>query len=215
MSRVWNPGRVWEGQDAYVIGGGPSLRGFDWNLIRYQNTIGCNSAFSLGRDFCEICIFADFSWWQDIGSKHLDRYDGIAIGCSPEFDKRAEELPNWLFTMPREESRDGLSTEKPCFNGNTGALAINLALLLGVKRVFLLGFDMKLEGDRANWHEMRTEDPQACVYPHFCKQLEHVARELSDKFPGCEVINVSDVSVLKVFPVESLANHFLLKGEAA
>lgn len=205
---TWNLNRTWEGEDVYIIGGGPSLRAFRWDLLRGKNTIGCNSAFILGADICKICVFVDYSWWQDIGSKRLHEYSGIAIGYGPEFEKHAAELPEWLHAAAREETHDGLSTEKPVFNGNSGALAINLALILGAKRVFLLGFDMRLEGDRANWHDLRTEEPQACVYPTFCEHLRNVANDLPVKFPGREVINVSDVSKLSVFPMVSVEGHF-------
>src|SRR5690606_35193402 len=113
-------------------------------------------------------------------------------------------------------------------HGNTGSLAINLALILGAKRVFLLGFDMKLaprdeatnrhgrehglrhEG-RANWHDVRYEAAQRDAYPRFMSQMVHIARSLPEVFPGCEIVNVTDDSNLNLFPKVSIRDHFSTK----
>lgn len=201
----WDPKPIWLGEDAYIVGGGPSLRTFDWDLIRGKNTIGCNSAFSLGADIVKINIFGDLRWWEEIGSKQASSYGGIMIGClSGTEDAKCE----WLLTMKRS-TQTGLSKKELGFNGNSGSLAVNLALILGARRVFLLGFDMKL-GTRgqANWHDIRYEKAQAEVYQRFINGFAWVKRDLPKHFPGCEIINLTDDSKLDLFPKVSLAEHF-------
>lgn len=205
----WEPGRIWEGEDVYVIGGGSSLHTFDWNLLRGCNTIGCNSAFILGA-VVSICIFADVGWWDRIGCKRLAEFGGLVVASNPSFDEI--DLPPWVLVMDREDVHEGLYTDRLGFNGNTGALAINLALRLGAKRVFLLGFDMRLgTAGQANWHDVRYEKANPEVYTVFSERLGSVARDVPKKFPGCEVVNVSDVSELTVFRKESIAEHFTRK----
>src|SRR4051812_18878543 len=127
----WDPSPEWQGEDAYIVGGGPSLKTFDWDLIRGKNTIGCNSAFVRGADIIKINIFADTKWWGEIGAKRGSSYAGRMVGC---FDGPEPEC-SWLSTMPRLNS--GLGRKALGFNGNSGSLALNLALILGAQRVFL------------------------------------------------------------------------------
>ncbi len=213
MHLRWEPSPIWEGEDAYIVGGGPSLDSFDWDLIRGKNVIGCNSAFVLGADVVSICIFADWNWWKEIGELCLPTYGGMVVGVCPNLDE-VLDLPKWVLLMNREERKVGLSYENLGFNGNTGSLALNLALLLGARRIFLLGFDMKMRGNRANWHDVRHEAANPESYPMFKRNFLRIAKDVVTMFPGREVVNVSDVSELTAFPKVSIEDHFYasLKG---
>lgn len=207
---------MWQGDDAYIIGGGPSLAAFDWELIRGKNTIGCNSAFILGSDVVKVLIFGDYQWWENIGRDQLPAFGGIVVGCSERLNDD-HNLPRWVLTMDRHPPRHKQSwlgtTSTLGWYGNTGGLAINLALILGARRVFLLGFDMKEQGARHNWHDLRFEAGLPAVYPNFKRQLAALARHVPLTFPGREVVNVSNVSELEAFPKVSLEDHFgALKG---
>ncbi len=211
----WEPSQIWKDQDAYIIGGGPSLKGFDWGLIRGKNTIGCNSAFILGSEIVKINIFADYDWWLRIGSEEGSHYGGMMVGCCPRLKKEKVQTP-WLLTMDRHGDSSGLGTKDLGFNGNTGSLAINLALILGARRVYLLGFDMKVKFEdppvgekfRVNWHNLRHETGSLDSYQRFIKAFSTVARDLPIKFPGCEILNVTDDSDLPHFPKIPLKEHF-------
>jgi len=205
----WTPSRIWNGGDCYIIGGGASLRSFDWELIRGKHTVGCNGAFSLGHEICQFCVFADIKWWEEVGEEGLAEYGGLAVACSPRFHSNTNP---WLQKVKRSH-RKKLATD--CFGwfGNTGALAINLALILGAQRLLLLGFDMKLDEKaeakkRANWHDLRYEAENPQVYSKFAKQFDPLAVSLPKVFPGREIINVTNDSNLETFPKVSLAEHF-------
>lgn len=204
----WGPTRCWDGEDCYVVGGGPSLQAFEWARIEGLNTIGCNSAFCLGAHVVKICIFADKQWWEEIGRKGLPSYGGIVVGSANWMEDVAIDIPDWVWYIPREGRKNGLSHTGLGFNNNCGSLAINLALRLGAKRVFLLGFDMKMQGQRGNWHDLCYEPPNPTHYPFFLDRMNTVARDLPTMFPGQEVINVTDDSALDVFPKVSLKDHF-------
>lgn len=206
----WVPSQEWRGEDAYIIGGGPSLRYFYWDHLRGKNTIGCNSAFLLGHDIVKILLFADIHWWRKIGEKGTESFGGRVVGCS---DKRIrKETCPWLLIMDRQD--DGLGRDRLAFNSNTGAMAVNLALILGARRVFLLGFDMKLgDGGRANWHDLRCEPPQKTVYSRFIRGFDSLAGALPEVFPGCEVWNVTNDSDLNSFPKVTPEGHFLRQNE--
>lgn len=207
----WDPNPIWQGEDAYVVGGGNSLRHFDWGLIRGRNTIGCNSAYVLGPEIIKIVLFGDSRWWEEIGHKGTESYGGLVVSCSPRL---VHSKCPWLLTMERHE-KVGLGKTKLGWHGNTGAAAINLALILGAKRVFLLGFDMRMgEGHKPNWHDLRYEKGKPEVYNRFVHEMRHIPRTLPETFPGCEIINVTDDSELNLFPKVSIAEHFGIVKES-
>lgn len=200
---------MWKEEDAYIVGGGPSLKAFDWDLIKGRNVIGCNGAYALGSHICKIVIFGDFLWWEKIARRNaIERYGGIVVGCSSRMKHPPEP---WVRLIRR--GGNGLCVDALAWNGNTGSLAINLALILGVQKVFLLGFDMKLgrckEGHlRANYHELRYESPKAHVYPRFARGFQKLADALPGVFPGREIWNITDDSELDMFPKIGLVEHF-------
>jgi len=198
---------MWEGQDAYVIGGGASLRhGFEWELLRGRNTIGCNSAFVLGADMCKIVVFGDWSWWAKIGRRGTRGFRGLVVGSNHRLSQ--DDTP-WLLTVPRHEKAE-LGKDSLCWVGNTGILALNLALILGAQRVFLLGFDMKIgKCGKPNWHDLRHEEQSREVYGRFRHRIARcVAPSLPRVFPGRAVVNVTDDSDLDAFPKVPVAEHF-------
>lgn len=206
----WVPNQEWKDEDVYIIGGGVSLESFDWELIKGKRTIGCNSAYILGHEICNILVFGDVLWWEKIGRKGTQEFGGIVVGCVMGAKNLTREP--WLLTMPRHGVL-GFGTKALGFFGNTGGLAINLALILGAKRVFLLGFDMHLsENRKANWHDVRYEPARADVYKRFCNEFRRAAGSLEKVFPGREIWNVTDDSDLNEFPKVSIAEHFNLEG---
>ena len=183
----WTPSQIWPGEDAYVIGGGDSLFAFDWELIRGLNTVGCNSRYTLGADLCKVTVFGDKTWWDSIGKKGTEDYGGMVVCACP---KLKDDPTPWLLKMKQNDVA-GLGRSALGWHGNTGSLAINLALILGAKRVFLLGFDMDREYHR-----------------QFCKQMIYIPMTLPEMFPGCEIWNVTDDSKMELFPTVSLEEHF-------
>jgi hypothetical protein len=187
----------WLGEDVYIIGGGRSLyeNKFNWSLLEDKNTIGCNTAFILGEKVCKICIFGDLIWFNAFGEQ-LEKYKGTVYTSCNEF--RRNPVP-WVIQLKRYEN--GLHLDGLGWNGNTGFNAINLALLLGAKRVLLLGFDMKLGKDgRANWHGKEIEKPTQSIYKKFLFFQSIIKKHLNEKFPEREIINITDDSDLTVFP---------------
>lgn len=190
----WIPEEIWKNQDVFIIGGGHSLEHFDWKLLENENTIGCNDAFKHGKEICKVCIFGDIKWFASF-ERDLSRYKGTVFTNCLQLQKT--KLP-WLWTMPRKGS--GLYEDALGWNGNTGAEAINLALLLGAKRVYLLGFDMHLSKDgKSNWHHNRLNKPDKDVYTKFLKGFKKLVIDLGKKFPGVQIINVTDDSDLNLF----------------
>jgi len=196
----WLPKRdEWEGQDAFVIGGGPSLKSFDYDLLVGRNVIGCNDAYKLGAKICGWCHFGDSDWFL----KHRSRLLGYGGRISTSL---YDLLNNDFGVLVVRRKDNGVHLDAVGWNGNTGTGALNLALLAGATRVFLLGFDRKTEeetGD-SNWHEnevdRRTQDEWRDIYGRFLSNDAKVVEDCKRKFPKAQVFNANPDSLMKGFP---------------
>jgi hypothetical protein len=199
----WTPETIWSGGVCFIIGGGPSLRGFDWTALRDRHVVGCNDAFGLG-DWVEVVVFGDNCWYRDhrVGLKH---YRGLKV-CGSTNGPAPDEGIRWV-----RRERDGLCGWGPYdrnrlgWNWSTGAMAINLALKLGATTVVLLGFDMKLaaNGD-CNWHPNTINSADARVYERMTAGMGRIASDLPRVFPGARVVNAGPDSALTVFPMVTM-----------
>lgn len=190
---------VWDGTDIFVLGGGPSLIGFPFHLLAEKNTIGANDSFRLGPSICKVCIFGDKSWWQTV-KFDLEEYGksgGIVYSICPGTESLRIPYVSQLIRAPHGlESDTHLS-----WNFSTGAAAVNLALNMGAKRVFLLGFDMtgkdkSRKGDYkiSHWHEYRYR-PYTITdasFTTFLRGFKSLAQAAKQKFPNVEILNVGD-----------------------
>ena len=202
---LWKPEPMWAGEDVFIIGGGTSLRDFDWTLLHSEKTIGCNQAFRLGHRVCDICVFGDhkfvFLGRDDVREenyKPLSEFAGLVVTNDGKCRNKKEP---WLKWMPRQSR--GLHKKELGWNCNTGAMAINLALILGATNVYLLGFDMFLdENGKPNWHEEPLIDkPKESIYGRMIRNFHAVSGDLPKVFPGCKIINVTKRSKLTMFPI--------------
>ena len=202
---LWKPEKLWDGSEVFIIGGGDSLRSFEFNLLTNEKTIGCNNAYQFGPTICNICIFGDKKWF-DHHQPGLERYvkkGGFVITNDRKLE--SSKLP-WLHYMPRKPK--GLHLDALGWNANTGASAMNLALLMGAKKVYLLGFDRFVKKGRPNWHDHLIDKPNPDVYPRMNAPEGYCVRDLAKKFPGCTVINLTEHSELPHWPKQSVIEFF-------
>lgn len=198
----WEPQPLWAGKEAFIIGGGSSLRTFDWNLIKGKLTIGCNAAYLLGEDVCRVCIFGDMSFFRAHEA-------GLRAFKGPIFTNLKQhhrDNISWLYTLERRNR--GLHSQALGWNQNTGAMAINLALILGAKKIVLLGFDMKIQGVQSNWHDHYGAKNKPPTYMKFRLAFREVVEDWKAKFADREIINVNDDSDLEGFPKVPLKTFF-------
>jgi len=204
---MFNPDPIWEGKPAYIVGGGSSLKTFDWNLIRDEFVIGCNVAYLLGFEIIPITVFGDTNFFNQhrTGLENYAKGGGWVVTNSMAIRK---PVPQWLRIMKKE--LNGFHREALGWNGNTGSVAINLALILGASPIFLLGFDMGVsEEGEANYHNAYPTVSSPDTYGRFLKRMERASRDLPTAFPGQKIINLEDgTSKMGIFPKEILRKHF-------
>jgi hypothetical protein len=205
------PQPIWESEPCYIIGGGPSLKGFDWTALQGRKVLGCNASFYIGVNIVPVMVFGD-GLFLNQHRDGLDSYakDGGIVISNSRLVNKVDRInpPHYLKHM--EKVNKGLVKNGLGWNNSTGACAINLALLFGANPIYLLGYDMQLspEGEK-NFHNAYNDKATPKVYERFLRGMEMVATDVERVFPGHEVINLEDgTSALGVFRKESLQNHF-------
>lgn len=197
---MWTPPKDWLGQDAFIIGGGSSLRKFDFKQLKGANTIGCNNAFRLGPEICKICLFGDASYFERT-KWELEKFEGQVVSCAPSV---ANYQVPWIKKMARV--RDGLHIGNVLgWNYSTGAAAVNLAISLGADQIYLLGFDMRnsQKDGKTHWHDAYPKPTTSIAFTRFLRGFDNLNTALKD-FPNVNVYNVGDgTSDLRCFKLIS------------
>jgi hypothetical protein len=156
--------KQWQNQPCFIIGGGPSLKRFDFSLIDGRNSIGVNMSFRYNptiafvgdQDLMRRLESDPESGWRDCKSIKLARKALESWHGSTQTTRRKLELIDcygidvspWQATWPR-----GLEDPMILVNNN-GLVALQLADVLGADPIYLLGFDMRAdEAGDSNWHE--------------------------------------------------------------
>lgn len=220
---MWPVPVIWEGGDCFIIGGGPSLTGI-FNIpsgvvnsvtsgespmsayspylspIHNKHVIAINGAYKLGL-WVDVCIFGDNGWYLS-NRRALAKWPNLKVSCAPWFsNKEGPALEGIKYVPKTPVTVRGLSTSPKCilWGYHTGASAINLATLFGAKRIYLIGFDMRLsEEGNSHWH---FEYGTARKSPPFRRHLAVYPFIAADaKKMGIEIINLSPNSAIKDIP---------------
>lgn len=188
----WTVPPIWEGDDVWILGGGPSVTkqfGIPDDVVekvRKQelppsvyssymkdihncHVIGINVAYLIGT-WIDMVFFGDGKFFRE-HRQNLARWPKLKVSSSPS----TENVP-WVKYLQHDIANPlGISPKRNCisWNSNSGASAINLAVHLGAKRIILLGFDMKMneEGNR-HWHNLYKIPPAVPVSEVLPKRMK-------------------------------------------
>lgn len=197
MAIKWAPPTLWENQDVFVVGSGPSLKELNVQKLKGLNVIACNhTGFQLGAEIVKILFFSDHSFFLS-QRENLEAFGGWIVTSSPNLTRLPS--PNWLLGVARRH--DGLHKEAVGFGANSGCSAANLALIMGAKRVFLLGMDCRDNQGQTHWdgrhhNSKNTQD----VYRAFLNGWGAIASALPKVFPDRQIINATPGSAIGCFP---------------
>jgi len=219
----WDIPRLWEDSSCWIIGGGPSLakvfgipnrvveqvrQGLSdisayspyLGQIHQEHVIGINMSYKLGT-WVDMAFFADRGFY-DKEKEGLHQFPNIKVTCAKGFKKA---LPGFK-QVKRSPVKYGLCLDSNTisWNNNSGIAAINLAIHLGVKKVYLLGFDMKLDSaGNQHWHRAYgSRQIQRGLFAGHCTGLDDIAEKAAKL--GVEIINVNPDSAINHFPKKSL-----------
>lgn len=219
----WSVPKIWQGGECWIIGGGPSVvKQFEipdeivqdvqsgklspsayspyMHKLHDKHVIGVNMSYKIG-DWIDMMFFGDASFYKRV-SQDIHTFPGLKITCALSTGKR---FPN-VKTLQKLASGSlyGLSTKPTAikWNSNSGGAAINIAALTGVKKIYLLGFDMQMHNGMKHWHKMYGKGPINPPYRTHLKCFPFIARDA--KKLGIEIINVNSASGIDCFPKMNL-----------
>jgi hypothetical protein len=216
---------MWEGGECWIIGGGPSIP-LEFGIpddvvagvyseelpisayspflspIHDKHIIGINTAFLFGS-WIDLMFFGDGGFYFANKPK-LDRFPKVKVSSNPHLLRKKTHDIKYV---PRNVGHpDGISTRENtvAWNLNSGAASISIAYQLGVKKIYLLGFDMHVgENGDQHWHRHynRNKDPKKKAkqmpFARHLKGFFAIARDAERL--GLEIINVSPNSKIEQF----------------
>lgn len=188
------PKDEWTGQPVFILGGGPSIKNFNFSRIRGRGkVIAVNDA---GIDparapWADVLFWADRRWYQWNWERLGNHYGKYKIARKEPPPTTTHDIKTVRF-IPRRFSHWQNSVGGFC----GGSSAINLAYLFGSRGpFFLLGFDMT----PGNWHDNHQLPPVTGQHRNnFIPVLEMMAIELTKL--GVSVFNCNPRSALRCFP---------------
>lgn len=178
--------------DWCIVGGGPSLIGFDFTRLDKYNVIAINRAYEV-LPRAQYTYFSDYRFWgwhQD----GLLAHPSIKVTGSPINVNHPDVVQYKLTGYRGIDLRPG----KLRSGNNSGYAAINLAVHLNARRIYLFGFDMRAPEGVTHWHggyliKTKTTVYEANMLRYFPTSLKALA------CLGVEVYNVGIESKIECF----------------
>lgn len=188
----------WHGKTVFLIGGGPSLCGFDF--MRLQALRRSGSIIIAINDAVRRCPFANVVFSIDrvwLARRHATirafRGERVAV-VDPA---HARFLHGIRYFRRSREARLSDDPGVICTGENSGFAALGMAIMRGAAKVFLLGFDMNGPGHFHSGYEWHCPHGVA-DYPRWASYFDVLAEAARKR--GVEVFNCNPESAIRCFP---------------
>lgn len=197
--------RLWPDETVVCLASGPSLTREDVDYVRGRaKVIAINATYKIAP-WCDVLYAADAKFWRWIYSGKQSLYvDGPAFlrdfaGLKYCLTAGAADLSKSVIVL-RRGVESGLSVNPAVLNTghNSGYQAINLAFLMGARRILLLGYDMQKGPKGEEHHHADHPNKSRSPYDKFRKAFPTLVQPLRDA--GVEVINCTRRTALTCFP---------------
>jgi hypothetical protein len=185
--------RVWDGQTVVVAGSGPSLTKGDLDFVRGRVPVVVVSRTYQLAPWADLLFSMESIWWE----AYKPEFPGAKFSPSV--------IPPWIYrgvTSIYSKEGAGFSLDPGYIHeGCSGFGAINLALLMGARRIILLGFDCKSSGGKRHFfgdHVAGLSNPTEGEYRRWLEHYEGALPSLARA--GVEVINCGRDTAITAFP---------------
>jgi len=207
----------------YIVGGGPSLKGFDFSQLLGLNTIAVNmSALDVPKP--TYCITADSGIFAKV---QRGLFKGVETTwvlvtnpnhCTLKFqDGKFVNTKTGMVMNPfcmnmviRNAGTDGIGFTWDDFKTgyNSGFCAFQFAVLMGYQKIYLLGIDLNDEDPESHYHKYYSgrsisKQDLSCFASNFKMALEIVQRNTSIQVASCSARSVLN-SVIPYKPFDCL-----------
>tara|TARA_R100000900_G_scaffold143298_1_gene125974 strand:+ start:783 stop:2312 length:1530 start_codon:yes stop_codon:yes gene_type:complete len=201
----------------FIVGGGPSLNGFDFTNLNGYDTIAINKAVEYISNPTYF-ITTDYSYFVkaslpiDQIKLKTQRSYFVANMSHPYMELKNNQIVDTRRNFVYEDlyqydgvieayEKTGFSTtiNEFCHGDNSGHCGIQLALLLGYKKIYLLGFDLNDTG-QSHFHQSYRDIDQKS-FKNKAKGYSKTLLDSLKNYSGSqEIINLSGQSVLTNSP---------------
>jgi hypothetical protein len=214
----------------FIIGGGPSLKEFNFSSIFRKDIIAVNQAI-FDVPWAKHFITMDYTFLRKsrINSK-IKSVNYIQFMQSPAEKIFVVGSENDIFTKVNTktiiDNRTNTTYDLYLFNkiiwaksyggiglsfddfrnsSDSGYSALQLAVILGYKTIFLLGFDFTVEGQRTHYHDVYGAPSKRCSAASYDSKLKGYA----ESYPGAfkEIKEKTDINVFSCSRISILNNY--------
>ena len=204
------PDGAWQDKPCFIIGGGPSFKDFDCELLRGYRTIGINRAYERFEPTVIFSMDLRFLMWVKTRRYGLPQMEAFMRARSYKvwLTTYICSLSHELFIIPAkggysqghyeftDSMLDGLG-----HGNNSGYGALNLAVCLGANPIYLLGFDMKHKeeqiGKSSHWHNGHPIPQDEETVQKFIHYFVRIAPQLEKQ--KVRVVNLNPDSAMDCF----------------
>jgi len=198
----------WQDMTAIVAATGPSLTEAVAELCRLAHdkddsvaVLAVNDAWRL-MPWADALYACDAAWWT--------LYDGTDFvgdkwsSHHPNGNDKVDIAKRYGLQLVLGKTEKRFSVDPACihYGGNSGFQAVNLAILLGARRIVLVGFDMHAAGGKPHFfgeHPPRLR--RSTNYERFVPAFAEAAKAMPT---GVTIINSTPGSALRCFPMMPL-----------
>ncbi|MBM3210590.1 hypothetical protein FJZ33_00100 [Candidatus Poribacteria bacterium] len=198
------PAGIWRNKRCFIIGGGPSLKGFDFSQLKGELVITVNRGFEYFPSAINVCQDARvFGFYENREFKEGDEarkkfydYKGYKSWLNVQAFPFPEDIYQIGIVHPADFNYTNYSGGIPPYN-NSGLNALCLAVCLGANPIYLLGFDCKgKDGRTANFHSGYLDTNKEEIYLDFIRDFNYVSGQINGK---TRVVNLNPDSAIKCF----------------
>lgn len=194
----------WRGEIVIVAASGPSLTQEVADACRGRRAIAVNDAWRL-MPWADILYSCDAAWWR-VHNGCPDFHGEKWSSHSAETNNKDNDdlLARAGVRLVAGQAGDTFSTDPRVihYGNNSGFQAINLAILLGARRIVLVGFDMRVVDGKRHFFGNHPEPLSNRIeYSYFVPTFANAARHLP---AGVTILNATPGSALKCFPAVPL-----------
>ena len=219
LSSLVGDGALSECPYVWIVGGGPSLKGFDFNKLRGDVVIAVNRAYEIGIPCSMVTMDTRFLRWAEggeFGEEALEKwrnFRGPKIFTGLANTPLTEGNEQSFYCVERSPGHKGeVTTDRLRDGNNSGYMALQVAVALGAKNIGLLGFDQKGSGDglQAHYHSGYPTKQKERVYDKQSRFFHDIAPDL--RAWGVTVTNYCEDSALEAFdrvPLSKATSHTL------
>jgi hypothetical protein len=171
-----------------IIGGGPSLRSFDFKLLDNKFTIGLNYVCRFYEPTAIIWVDRTF---YDEERQYLDCSKSVLIakdGC-----KTPNNVIKLLDSRKVYYGKDGLKSGLYS-SYMVGLFALSLCVALEIKEIYLLGYDCRFLDNKSHFHDVKHRGTKSEEPYIKCIDMFNVYKDCESK-----IYNVSEISLINVF----------------